>query len=54
MFADTLAYVAILSREPEATTARLSELFGLARTDVQAAGAPVSALAVGRSAVLVC
>lgn len=53
MFADTLAYVAIVSREPEATAGRLADLFGLARTDLAAPGGRVPALAVGASAILV-
>lgn len=53
MFSDELAYVAIVAREPDAAAGRLSDLFGLARTDIETAQGRVPAVAVGRSAILV-
>ena len=53
MFAETLSYVAIVSREPGGTAARLADLFGLARTDLPWEDGSVSALAVGQSAIVV-
>lgn len=53
MVASSLAYVAIVSREPELTAQRLADLFGLPRTDIDAEGGPAPAFAIGRSAILV-
>jgi hypothetical protein len=53
MFLGTLAWVAVISREPEATAERLGRLFGLPRADVPSDAGSVPALAVGRSAIVV-
>lgn len=53
MFSDSLAWVAIVSREPDVTAQRLEELFGLARAELRGNDGAVTALKVGRSAIVV-
>lgn len=53
MFAQSLAYVAIVSRDPDAAAARLTGLFGLPPSWHDAAGGAVPVLAIGRSAIVV-
>ena len=53
MFADCLSYVAVVSREPEATVRRLGDLFGLALAELETDGGRVPAFALGRSSIIV-
>lgn len=53
MFAESLAYVAVVTRDPDATVRRLADLFGLPRLDLPDGAGTIAAVAVGRTAVLV-
>jgi hypothetical protein len=53
MLSENLAWVGIVSRAPEDAARRLEDLFGLPRVEVRAQDAPVPALKVGRSAIVV-
>jgi predicted enzyme related to lactoylglutathione lyase len=53
VFSHQLAWVAVVSREPQTTAQRLNELFGLPRTDIETSAAPVPILSIGRSGIMI-
>lgn len=53
MLADQIAYVALASKDPQATAAVLERHFGLPRTDLESSQGRVPVFALGRSALAV-